>query len=187
MMFACCFKPNVADKYIDETNGPGEAKAAPSNQKTTGANAAHATSEAAETATDSSSKPETMTEILQPRLEFKTVTDPQRSELLSYAWQRREHINLFITATDVKTEMTRQVMEKLQQVDLYPRARQLMNSDEEYVFILRDLLNLGAILDDMEQTGWVPYSHRTAYYNLYGRTYRQLATKAANYSKFSSK
>ena len=186
-MFACCFRPSPGDKYIEEANGGSDAKAAPSHHKTTGPNAAHATSEAADTATDSSSKPETATEILQPKLEFKTVTDPQRSELLSYAWQRRDHINLFITPADVKAEMTRQVMEKLQQVDLYPRGRHLMNNDEEYLFILRDLLNLGVILDDMEQTGWVPYSHRTAYYNLYGRIYRQLATRAANYLKFSSK
>ena len=183
-MFACCFTSNAADKYLD-ANDDAAKVATPSNQKTTGANA-HATSEAADTATDTSSKPEMTHVDTQPKLELKTVTEPQRSELLSYAWQRREHLNLFMNPADVKSEMTRQVMEKLQQIDLYPRGRQLIEKDEEYFFILRDLLNLGVILDDMEQTGWVPYSHRTAYYNLYAKIYRALTTRAASNSKVSS-
>ena len=182
-MFACCFKPSAADKYLEDAQDDAAKVATPSNQKTTGANA-HATSETADTATDTSSKPEAQVDM-QPKLELKTVTEPQRSELLSYAWQRREHLNLFMTPADVKSEMTRQVMEKLQQIDLYPRGRQLIDKDEEYVIILRDLLNLGVILDDMEQTGWVPYSHRTAYYNLYAKIYRALTTRAASNSKVS--
>ena len=38
--------------------------------------------------------------------------------------------------------------------------------------ILRDLLNLSNILDDMEQTGIVSYSNRTQYYALYRRDQR---------------
>jgi hypothetical protein len=34
----------------------------------------------------------------------------------------------------------------------YPKAHQLLN-DEDYLFILRDMLNLSAVLDDMEFTG----------------------------------
>jgi hypothetical protein len=53
-----------------------------------------------------------------------------------------------------------------QPVDQYPKGRQFLN-DEDYMGILRDLLNLSNILDDMEQTGIVSYSNRTQYYALY--------------------
>jgi hypothetical protein len=35
---------------------------------------------------------------------------------------------------------------------MYPKAHQLLH-DEDYLLILRDMLNLSAVLDDMEFTG----------------------------------
>jgi hypothetical protein len=43
---------------------------------------------------------------------------------------------------------------------------------------VRDLLNLSVVLDDMEQTGVVPYAARGAYHTAYARVYRQLAAYA---------
>lgn len=51
--------------------------------------------------------------------------------------------------------------------------------DEDYLSVLKDMLNLSNILDDMEQTGYVPYPNRTQYYNTYSKLYRQLMQKSA--------
>lgn len=63
------------------------------------------------------------------------------------------------------------------QVDLLPRGSAFVN-DEEYLTILRDLLNLNTVLDDMEQSGMVPYSSRGHYYNAYSAIYRLLISKS---------
>lgn len=114
-----------------------------------------------------------------PSVEFKHVPEPLKGELASYVRQRKEHVTVLTTTADVRVEVTKNVMERLQPIDLYPKGRQLLG-DEEYVLILKDLLNLGNILDDMEQTGWVPYQNRIAYNNLYGKVYRLLAAKATS-------
>lgn len=97
-------------------------------------------------------------------MEFRHVPEPQVSELANYVRQRREHVVILATTTDVRAEITRNVTERTQPIDQYPKGRQFL-SDEEYLLILRDLLNLSNILDDMEQTGWVPYANRSAYYS----------------------
>jgi hypothetical protein len=48
------------------------------------------------------------------------------------------------------------------------------------LLLFQDLLNLSNILDDMEQTGWIPYTSRTQYYNLYSKLYRLLMNKSSN-------
>lgn len=58
-------------------------------------------------------------------------------------------------AKHMQTEITRNVTETIQPVDLYPKGRQFLQ-DEDYLSVLRDLLNLSNILDDMEQTGELP-------------------------------
>ena len=100
----------------------------------------------------------------QPVMDFKHVAEPNLSELTSYVRQRREHVVIYATTADVRAEVTRNVTDRIQPIDQYPKGRQLLH-DEEYVLILRDLLNLSNILDDMEQTGWVPYQNRSAYYS----------------------
>ena len=95
---------------------------------------------------------------------FRNIPEPQVSELANYVRQRREHVVLYMTTADVRTEITRNVTERTQPVDQYPKGRQFLQ-DEEYLTILRDILNLSNILDDMEQTGWVPYQNRSAYYS----------------------
>lgn len=110
-------------------------------------------------------------------MEFKHIPEPQLSELTNYVRQRREHIIIYMTTADIRTEITRNVTEQIQSVDQYPKGRQFLQ-DEEYLGILRDLLNLSNILDDMEQTGWVPYQNRTAYYGCYSKLYRMLLAKA---------
>ena len=112
-----------------------------------------------------------------PIMEFKHVPEPQLSELSNYVRQRREHVVIYLTSADTRAEITRNVTEQIQPVDQYPKGRQFLN-DEEYLAILRDMLNLSNILDDMEQTGWVPYQNRTQYYNLYSKLYRMLLNKA---------
>jgi hypothetical protein len=77
----------------------------------------------------------------------------------------------------VKGEVLRNVWDHMQPVDLLPKGRQLVN-DDEYLSILKDMFNLSNILDDMEQTGWIPYHTRGHYYNVYSRLYRMLSTKA---------
>ena len=99
-------------------------------------------------------------------MEFRHVPEPQVSELANYVRQRREHVVIpsLATTSDVRAEITRNVTERTQPIDQYPKGRQFLN-DEEYLLILKDLLNLSNILDDMEQTGWVPYANRSAYYS----------------------
>lgn len=65
----------------------------------------------------------------------------------------------------------------IRMLHLYPRAQQFLN-DEEYLSIMRDLLNLNSVLDDMEQSGLVPYSQRGHYYNTYSGIYRLLLSKS---------
>jgi hypothetical protein len=121
-------------------------------------------------------KDDTMTET-DTIVEFKHVPEPQQTELLNYVRQRREHITIYLSTADVKAELGRSVMDNMTLADLYPKGRQMMG-DEDYLLILRDLLNLSSILDDMEQTGWVPYPSRTQFFNLYTRTYRKLLQEA---------
>lgn len=97
-------------------------------------------------------------------MDFRHIPEPQLGELANYVRQRREHVVLLGTTADVRTEITRNVTERVQPVDQYPKGRQFLQ-DEEYLTVLRDLLNLSNILDDMEQTGWVPYQNRSAYYS----------------------
>jgi hypothetical protein len=78
----------------------------------------------------------------------------------------------------MQAEITRNVTETIQPVDQYPKGRQFLQ-DEDYLSVLRDLLNLSNILDDMEQTGWVPYANRTQYYNMYSKLYRSLLQRAS--------
>ncbi len=80
--------------------------------------------------------------------------------------------HLLCLQADVKTELTRSIMDAIALADLYPKGRQMM-ADEEYLIVLRDLLNLSNILDDMEQTGWVPYPSRTQFFNVYTRLARK--------------
>lgn len=110
-------------------------------------------------------------------MEFKHVPEPQLSELNNYVRQRREHIQFYNTTADVKTELLKNVLEQTQPIDSYPKGRQFVN-DEDYLLILRDLLNLSNILDDMELTGTIPYQIRSQYYNLYGKLYRLLFQRA---------
>lgn len=74
------------------------------------------------------------------------------SEINNYVRQRREHITFFTTTQDVRVEVLRSVAPGITQADMYPKARQLI-SDEEYLYILRDMFNLSNVLDDMEFTG----------------------------------
>lgn len=62
----------------------------------------------------------------------------------------------------------------MQPVDQYPRGRAML-ADEDYARILRDLLNLSNILDDMELSGTIPYHSRTPYYAQYSRLYRMVS------------
>lgn len=97
-------------------------------------------------------------------MNFRYVPEPQLSELGNYVRQRREHVVIFSSTADVRAEVTRNVTERSQPIDQYPKGRQFL-ADEDYLTILRDLLNLSNILDDMEQTGWVPYQNRNSYYS----------------------
>lgn len=110
-------------------------------------------------------------------MEFKHVPEPQLSELGNYVRQRREQILFYSTTADVKAELLKNVTEQTQPIDSYPKGRQYVN-DEEYLLIVRDLLNLSNILDDMEMTGTIPYQIRSQYYNLYGKLYRLLFQRA---------
>lgn len=65
----------------------------------------------------------------------------------------------------------------MQPVDQYPRGRTML-ADEDYAGILRDLLNLSSILDDMELSGTIPYHSRTPYYAQYSRLYRMVSCPA---------
>lgn len=79
----------------------------------------------------------------------------------------------------MQAEITRNVTETIQPVDQYPKGRQFLH-DEDYLSVVRDMLNLSNILDDMEQTGWVPYTSRTQYYNMYSKLYRSLLQRASS-------
>lgn len=114
----------------------------------------------------------------QPVMDFKHVEEPQLTELTNYVRQRREHIVILVSTAEVRTELTRNVTERTQPVDQYPKGRQFLG-DEDYVLILRDLLNLSNILDDMEQTGYVPYKNLSLYYSQYSKLYRMLINKAS--------
>lgn len=74
------------------------------------------------------------------------------SEINNYIRQRREHITFYTTTQDVRAELLRSIAPGINQADMYPKARQLIN-DEEYLYILRDMFNLSNVLDDMEFTG----------------------------------
>ena len=50
--------------------------------------------------------------------------------------------------------------------------------DDEAVQILRDMLTLGASLDDIGLRGVVPFQNRSTYYDVYGRLYRLLTARA---------
>lgn len=115
--------------------------------------------------------------VTSPYMEFTHISEPHVSELENYVKQRREHVQIYSSIADVRAKLMRNVTESLQLIDQYPKGRQFLQ-DDEYMLILRDLLNLSNILDDMEQTGWVPYQNRTPYYNLYSKLYRLLMSKA---------
>ncbi|GAX84097.1 hypothetical protein CEUSTIGMA_g11520.t1 [Chlamydomonas eustigma] len=104
-------------------------------------------------------------EVVKPLMDFRHIPEPQVTELANYVKQRKEHLTALATTSDVRTEITKNITERTQPVDQYPKGRQFLQ-DEEYLLILRDLLNLSTILDDMEQTGWVPYQNRSTYYIL---------------------
>lgn len=110
-------------------------------------------------------------------MDFKHVPEPQLSELSNYMRQRREHVVIYLTNDDIRNEITRNISDQIQAVDQYPKGRQFLQ-DDDYLSILRDLLNISNILDDMELTGWVPYQNRTAYYACYSKLYRMLQAKA---------
>lgn len=113
------------------------------------------------------------------QMEFKHVPEPQQSELVNYLRSRREHVHIYMNTADIKAEITRNVTETIQPVDQYPKGRQFLH-DEDYLSVVRDMLNLSNILDDMEQTGWVPYTSRTQYYNMYSKLYRSLLQRASS-------
>jgi hypothetical protein len=117
-------------------------------------------------------------EVVEHLMDFRHIPEPQVNELANYVRQRKEHVAILATTSDVRTEITKNITERTQFVDQYPKGRQFLQ-DEEYLLILRDLLNLSTILDDMEQTGWVPYQNRSTYYNQYGKLYRMLLNKAS--------
>ena len=94
-------------------------------------------------------------------MDFRHIPEPHLGELAYYLRQRRDNVVILATTEDVRTEITKN---GLQPVDQYPKGRLFLN-DEDYMMILRDLLNLSNILDDMEQTGFVPYTNRTSYYS----------------------
>ena len=110
-------------------------------------------------------------------MDFKYIPEPQLSELVSYMRQRRDHLVYYNTTADTRAEVIRNVTEQVQPIDQYPKGRQFLN-DDEYMSILKDLLNLSNILDDMEMTGIVAYPNRTQYYALYSKLYRMLLAKA---------
>ncbi|MEW5306581.1 MAG: hypothetical protein WDW38_007882 [Sanguina aurantia] len=114
-------------------------------------------------------------------MDFKHVPEPLLSELVAYVLQRKEHITYYATAADIRTEVTKNVTEQRQPIDQYPKGRQFLH-DDDYCLVLKDLLNLSNILDDMELTGSVPYQSRTLYYNMYCKLYRVLLNKAKNSS-----
>lgn len=114
---------------------------------------------------------------LAPVMEFKYVPDPYLSEINNYVRQRREHLTFYSTLQDVRSELTRIICNDVQPVDMYPKGRQLI-TDDDYVYILRDMFNLSHVLDDMEQTACIPYHNRGHYYNVYSRLYRMLVAKA---------
>ncbi len=59
-------------------------------------------------------------------MDFKHVPEPQLNELTNYVRQRREHIIVYLTNADIRTEITRNVTEQIQPVDQYPRGRQFL-------------------------------------------------------------
>lgn len=110
------------------------------------------------------------------------MQEPYLSEIIAYIRQRKDHLVLYTTLEQTRAELLRGLCIsegfQLKQIDRYPRGRQLLQ-DDEYVAILRDLLNLSGCLDDMEQTSYpVPYQNRTQLYNLYSKIYRLLHLKA---------
>ncbi|KAF5838516.1 hypothetical protein DUNSADRAFT_2714 [Dunaliella salina] len=109
--------------------------------------------------------------------DFKHMPEPILQEITNYVKQRGSAILLYPTLADVRAELLRNVNESIQQVDIYPKGRQMLN-DDEYMAVMKDLLNLSNILDDMEQTGVVPYTSRTQYYNLHSKLHRLLIAKA---------
>ncbi|KAJ9516504.1 hypothetical protein QJQ45_011145 [Haematococcus lacustris] len=109
-------------------------------------------------------------------MEWTHIPEPQLTELANFVRQRREHIVIFQTTADVKAELMRNVTENIQIVDLYPAGRAMMN-DEEYLVILRDLLNLSNCLDLMEQVS-TPYASMKQYFNIYGKVFRLLQATA---------
>mmetsp|Transcript_1813 Transcript_1813/g.4803 ORF Transcript_1813/g.4803 Transcript_1813/m.4803 type:complete len:140 (-) Transcript_1813:525-944(-) len=123
----------------------------------------------------------TKEDIPESSMNFRHVAEPHLSELGNYLRQRHEHVVVYASTADIRAEVTRNVTERTQPIDQYPKGRQFLG-DEDYLTILRDLLNLSNILDDMEQTGWVAYQNRSAYYNQYSRLYRMLMARATGKS-----
>ncbi|GFH26685.1 predicted protein [Haematococcus lacustris] len=103
-------------------------------------------------------------------MEWTHIPEPQLTELANFVRQRREHIVIFQTTADVKAELMRNVTENIQ------IGRAMMN-DEEYLVILRDLLNLSNCLDLMEQVS-TPYASMKQYFNIYGKVFRLLQATA---------
>jgi hypothetical protein len=110
-------------------------------------------------------------------MELKYVPEPYATEIINYLRQREKHITLFSSAADVRKELQRTVFESYRQIDTYPKGQVLIN-DDEYVAVLKDMLNLSLILDDMEITGAIPYLNKGNYYNVYSRLYKLLVSKA---------
>jgi len=108
-----------------------------------------------------------------PCVDFTHLSEPHLADLVAYLNQRRVHVKHFASLPDVRTELTRKVTDQFQLIDQYPKGRQNLNNDE-YVSILKDMLNLSALLDDMEQTGLIPYLNRTPFYNMYAKLFRLL-------------
>jgi hypothetical protein len=71
----------------------------------------------------------------QPSSDFKFMPEPILSEITNYVRQRG-CISLYLTTADVRAELTRNVSETLQQVDMYPKGRQFLH-DEEYLAVMK--------------------------------------------------
>ena len=97
-------------------------------------------------------------------MNFRHIPEPQLGELVNYTRQRQDQVVMLASTADVRNEITRNVTDRIQPVDQYPKGRQFLQ-DEDYLLILKDLLNLSNILDDMEQTGFVPYQKRSSYFS----------------------
>ena len=129
--------------------------------------------------TSSKYLPKTPDDGVNVNLEFKNIQDSP--ELNSYLRTRRDHISLLRTTTEVKNELLKPANSKntdnLQQIDLYPKGRQYIN-DDEYLLIMKDIINLSLVLDDIEQTGFLPFHQRTALHATYHGLHKKLTARA---------